>query len=170
MATVKVPEKSGKPEKPKKAIKPESQTSQEYGEILAQKLKALTLIFDATKRANFTTEGDKEHTLQEIERFASLYEQRADIIAKIQQMDEQLAKNDKKMSETKENLATIAKIKETAKAIAEMDKINNKTAEEFRVFVKKGLKNIRDGRDVSTAYNDIETRGDTSGYFFDKAN
>ncbi|MCL1988079.1 MAG: hypothetical protein FWG64_08950 [Firmicutes bacterium] len=137
-----------------------------YTDILTQKLQALTTIFDATKRIKFESTGSSEHMLQEIERFASLYEQRAEIIEKIKLLDEKLAK----YKETPADSKLIAKIKETAKAIADLDKVNIKVSEEYKVFLKGGLKKVRDGRDISIAYSDGDSWANTAGHFFDKAN
>lgn len=151
----------------------------EYLAILNQKLDALTKMLEATKRLNLTGEGDEENLEREAELFTSLYEQRADVITKIQKMDEALERSeyvvvglledlDKDKNFAKARQTIIDRLKETAKAMVDLDKQHLTMSENLMSFVRGNLKKIRDGRDASTAYTD--TQGSTSGYHFDKTN
>lgn len=133
-------------------------------DLLKQKLDALIMILEATERLKLTGEGDDDKILQEAELFSSLYEQRAEVITKIQKLDEELSRHE----EVKADKKLLTKIKNTAEKIAELDKKNLEVSEKFKVFLQGNLKKIRDGRDVSNAY--VDENLSTSGYYFDRTN
>ena len=140
----------------------------EYLDVLNQKLDALTKVLNSTKRLKLTGEGESEQLEQEAEAFSSLYEQRANVITKIEKMDESLAQfkdleNDKQFAKVRQPV--VDKIKKTAKAIAELDKKNIEISNKLMEFLKGNLKKIRDGRDINNAYT--EDHVSTSGYHFD---
>ena len=149
-----------------------SDRKQEYVSTLEEKLQALIIMLEATERVIITGEGDDEQLYKEAEFISSLYEQRADVVSRIKKMDETLAElkyleKDKALVKAVKPIEE--KIKETAKAIVELDKKNIESSEKLAVFLKGGLKKIRDGRDVSSAYN-ISTQAGSSGYLFDRTN
>ena len=139
------------------------QVSKGHSDILKQKLEALVNILEATKLLEITGEGDEEQLEREAQLYSSLYEQRANVITKIQNMDEELAKFENVVPDKKIS----AKIAETAKAIVELDRKHLVDSEKLTAFLRGNIKKIRDGRDVSNAYGDHHT---TSGYHFDKTN
>ena len=136
-------------------------------EILSQKQHELAKILNATKQLKLTGEGDDENMEREAELFTSLYEERADVIAKIQKMDEDLAQFEDNWADDIAAQEIIAKIKETAKGIADLDKEHLVVSDKLMEFLKKNIKKIRNGRGVSSAYTDPES---SSGYYFDSAN
>ena len=134
--------------------------------LLKQKLDALTKILEATRLMELTEGEVSEDDLErEVELFASLYEQRAEVIAKIQKMDEALARY-KGESPASEKIT--GKIRDTAKAIFELDKKHIAASERLKASLSGNLKKIRDGRDVSNAYYDDGIS--TSGHYFDRTN
>jgi hypothetical protein len=140
----------------------------EYLDILSRKLSALVKILDITDSYEFTGSGSDEHMEQEAESFASLYEERAEIITEIEKMDAALVpfkdlESDKKTVQAGKSV--LNRIKETAKAITERDKKNMEISANLTAFLKGNLKKIRDGRDVSNAYT--EAQRSSSGYYFD---
>ena len=138
--------------------------SKRYADILKEKADALTDILNATKNLKITGIGDDDHLALEAELFSSLYEQREDIIAEIKKMDEDMAQ----YSDLPEDKKTTGKIAKIAKEIASLDKKNMEAGEKLASFLKGNLKTIRDGRGISTAYE--EHHGSTSGYHFDTTN
>lgn len=145
---------------------------QEYLDTLKEKSQALIIMLEATERVIITGNGDDEQLMQEAEFISSLYEQRADVITRIQKMDETLAQLkdlEKDMALSKLCKPVTDKIKETAKAIVELDKKNIMASEKLTTFLKGGLKKVRDGRDVSSAYN-ISTPAASTGHYFDRTN
>ena len=145
---------------------------QKYLTLLNKKLDALTKILEATGMPNFFGEGDEEYLQQEAERFTTLYENREEFIAQIQEIDKSLA-SFMGAGEADDELAKIGKpvvdkIMETAKAVVELDKKHIAASEKIAAFLKGNLKQIRDGRDVSSAYTDASAS--TSGNYFDKTN
>lgn len=137
----------------------------EHLDTLKQKLEAMNMILKATKRLTFTGEGNEEQLEKEAELFSSLYEQRADVITKIQKMDEILTKYN---TETPETIKITEKIKETAKAIVELDKKHVEISKKHMLFLRGNIKKIRDGRDINNAYVDDTVA--SSGYYFDRTN
>ena len=132
-------------------------------DLLTQKLDALNTILAATKRLKITGEGDDEQLEREAELFSSLYEQRAEVIEQIQKLDKEIEETSKGQEPDRKLLD---KIRDTAKAIAELDRQHIAASEKLTVFLRGGLKQIRDGRDVSNAYG--EDIGNTSGHYFDR--
>ena len=143
-------------------------TTTEYIDTLQEKLDTMTRILEATKLLELTGKGDEENLEREAELFSSLYEQRADVIINIQQMDEALGKYKADGTSDAKAKKITDKIKETAKAIVELDKKHIAASEKLTVFLRGNLKQIRDGRDVSGAYSD--DAASTSGYYFDRKN
>ena len=140
-----------------------------YTELLNTKLKIVTQIYAATKRLKITGEGSDEEIEREISLYSSLYEQRADLIKRIQKIDEEIAvlKNNG-LADSKEAADIISKIKKAAKGTVDLDKQYMEISAKFSAFVKSNLKKIRDGRDMSNAYTDPDMYSQ-SGNYFDKA-
>ena len=137
-----------------------------HTELLNQKLDIITKIFEATKRLKISGEGSEEEIEQEISHFSSLYEQRADLIKHIQKIDVEIAGLNEK-SDSNEVACIINKIKEAAKGTAELDKQYMKMSAKLSDFLKGNLKKIRDGRDMSNAYSDVDVYSQ-SGSYYDK--
>jgi hypothetical protein len=142
---------------------------QEYLKVLNQKLEALQKMLKATKSLNITGKGEDDDLVREAELFSSLYEQRNDIFTQIQKMDEALSQfkdieEDKELAKARKPI--VDNIKETAKELAELDKKHLETSKKLTLFLKGGLKKIRDGRDVNNAYN-VDAYGASSGSYFD---
>jgi len=134
-----------------------------HSDILKQKLNALVKIREATQRLEITGEGDEEQLEREANLYSSLYEQRADVILRIQKMDEELAR----FKNVKPDKDILSKIAENAKAIVELDRKHLAASEKLMAFMKGSIKKIRDGRDVTNAYGAHQA---TSGYHFDSTN
>lgn len=142
---------------------------QQYMELLDNKLDAVLKMLKATKKLELTAKGTQDEMADEADRFSTLYEQRANIIAHIQKMDEGLA--DLKDLDTvlaKEGSPIIDKIKAAAKELVELDKKNMAVSKELTEILRGNIKKIRTGRDINTAY--VEAGGNVSGYYFDKTN
>jgi hypothetical protein len=141
---------------------------QEYLNVLTQKFEALMKMLGATRLLKITGEGEDDDLVHEAELYSSLYEQRADMIAKIKEMDETLAQfkdieQDKELLKASEPI--LKSISEAAKEMAELDKKHLETSKKLSLFLRGGLKKIRDGRDVNNAYT-LDAFGST-GYRFD---
>lgn len=143
-------------------------TKENYLSILRQKLDALTKMLEATKRLDITAEGDDDNMVREAELYASLYEQRADMIVQIQKMDEALSLyKDLEEKFAKASQPVLDKIKETARAMVELDKAHMEKSGKILQSLGLNLKKIRDGRDINNAYLDMSN---TSGYHLDTKN
>jgi vacuolar-type H+-ATPase subunit I/STV1 len=145
--------------------------NREYLELLNKKLESLTNMLKATEQEIFTGgDGDEEQINDEADRFAALYEHRANIIASIEKIDEALAakqldKNDKAFAKSHNEIAE--KITNVAKALVELDKKNVKASKRLTDFLRGNVKKIRDGRGISVAYSDF---GSSSGNYYDSKN
>jgi predicted AAA+ superfamily ATPase len=135
---------------------------------LNQKLEALTNMLEATKRLKLTGTGSSDELEKEAEQFASLYEQRAEVVANIQQLDVRLGQYAVNgLGKSPAQQAAEKKIRETAKAMVELDRQHLAASEKLKGFLKGNLKRIRDGRGISNAYTDILSA--QTGYHFDRA-
>jgi hypothetical protein len=144
---------------------------QKYLDILTKKLDALLKIHKSTRSIVITGEGDDDVLEVEADEFATLYDNRAKLIAEIEIFDKDLLQykdleDDEGLKKKKTPL--IEKIRETAKAIVELDKKNIAASTKLMAYLKGNIKQIRDGRDISSAYSD--TSGSMSGYYFDRTN
>ena len=145
---------------------------QEYLNILNQKLDSLLNMLKATQILQITGEGDDDNLVNEAELYSSLYEQRAEVIKKIEKMDEKLVQYDDIKDNAdlvKARSPIIDKIKAAAKEMAELDKKHLESSKKLTKFLRDELKKIRDGRDINNAYN-FEAYEALSGSYFDKTN
>jgi hypothetical protein len=137
---------------------------QEYLALLNKQLEALNRMVTITKGLNIGNAQQAEEFEEEAERFCAVYEQRADVIARIQKILEALtAYEDLKGCAEGEQVS--AQIKAAAKALVDMDRKNIETSATLTVFLRDNLKKMKDGKDLSHGYNEL---GDmTSGHHFD---
>lgn len=141
---------------------------QQYLKLLNQKSAEVGKILELTQQAHFT--GLKENIEDESERFASLYENREEIISRIQMIDDALsdeAFDDVADSEEPIYKQTIERIKSMAAAIVELDKKNMAVSEKLSGLLRGNLKQIREGRGTSDKYTSVYEES-TSGFLFDK--
>ena len=129
--------------------------------LLQDKLNALLEMLKLTKETVITGVGEDESLIEEVEAFAMLYDKRAVLITKIEELDAALPP----MSDIKGPL--VDKIRETAKVISDLDKSNTDAANRLMSFVKGNLKTIRNGRGINNAY--VDSDEGLSGYYFDKS-
>ncbi|MCL1998059.1 MAG: hypothetical protein FWG65_04745 [Turicibacter sp.] len=134
-------------------------------EILTKKLEIMGKMLSATERLKLTAVGERENLEREAELFSSLYEQRADAIARIKRLDEELAALGEAAGEAE--LGLLQKISDVAERLIELDKLHAKKSEQLMAFLKGNLKTIRVGRGVADAY-DAYGDGDGTGYYLDR--
>jgi len=143
-----------------------SQSPDRYGDLLKKKSEALQKILEITCAVGFDDEASAE---DKAERFVALYERREIIINRIIKIDDELNSPDFDGFIADEAVGEIiAQIKETAHKIVALDERYSKIAEEVSGELKDGIKKMRQGTSIYSAYS--EDPNVNSGYSFDTKN
>ena len=146
-------------------------SKEEYLELLNQKMANLQKMLEITEKAQFTGKGARDVLAEEAEAFAALYEKRARIVKKIENIENKLSSyKDVKDDPSIANDTTFIreKTKETVATIMALDKKNIVLSAKFMEFLKNNLKQIRNHKGASGAYTDDIVS--TSGSYFDGKN
>jgi hypothetical protein len=143
---------------------------EKYIKLLDQKLHILLQILEITQQTIIFCEGDEEFMQDEAEKFSALYESREAFISQIGEIDKTLLEykgidNDAKLAKAQKPI--LDKMKEAAGKIVEFDRKNIEVSAKINGFLKEGLKAIRNGQEISSAYANFH--GATSGRIYDSA-
>jgi uncharacterized membrane protein YgaE (UPF0421/DUF939 family) len=140
---------------------------QDYLDLLNRQLEALNKMLTITKTLEMGTAQSPEQIEEEAERFCAVYEQRADVILRIQLILETL-KEYEDLKGCAEGEEVTVKIKAAAKALVEMDKKNIQSSAALTVFLRDNLKKIKESQGINHRYNELGNM--TSGHHFDSKN
>jgi len=127
-------------------------------ELLQKKNDLLSRVLKLTEAAVFT--GGEE----DAQTFIDLIEARGELFEQIKTLDDKIS--DAALST--EAGAVLADIKKTAGLIYAIDKKNEAETARMMASLKKSLKEIKDGRNLSLKYTDFIAVSD--GMYFDKKN
>jgi len=142
-----------------------------YVELLHEKRNALDCMRQATKQQVFT--GDESLVKQEAEAFIALYEQRSEVLARVEKIDDALELLDpldeKDLEDTSFQVRVVElrqKMVELAREMVSLDKKNMAVYEKISAYVKNDMRQARQGQDLLQGYDDyVDTN---EGHFVDK--
>ena len=142
-----------------------------YIELLQKKFDALNSMREATLEQIFT--GDESLVEQEAEAFVALYEKRAEILERVEKIDDALELLDPLEAEDliDTDFQTQAaelrqKMVELAKEMVGLDKANMAAYEKMSAYVRDNMKQARQGQDLIQGYDDYLDANE--GHFMDK--
>ena len=142
-----------------------------YIELLQKKFDALNSMREATLEQIFT--GDETLVDQESEAFIALYEKRAEVLERVEKIDDALELLDPLEAEDltdKDFQARAAELRrkmtELAKEMVDLDKANMAAYEKMSAHVRDDLKQARQGQELLHGYDDYLDANE--GHFMDK--
>ena len=130
--------------------------------LTRQKLALLTEIWELTKAETFT--GKPNVLEEETNRFSALYEKRAVLFARVQELDRRLEAEPPETDD--EPLAQ--EIRQTMQNILAQDKAYAVVAQGLMTHIKNGMRDLRLGKAASTKYQTEYTVG--GGLHYDSRN
>jgi ABC-type Zn uptake system ZnuABC Zn-binding protein ZnuA len=141
-----------------------------YLDLLRQKLAAMHKMMEATKAANFT--GKEADTEKDAQTFVALYEKRANILTRIEQLDDAMALLESDAMEDENFNTAVTEIKTEIRELAgefiTLDKENMSVYQKLSSRLKEDIKKARQSRNINNRY--VEDFDAAQGHYFDARN